>query len=70
MYDYTDPARDEYLSTGCDPTGGELEAYEEENIESSSSGASSDSVMPSMRGLMPSSGKSFRKCGAGKRQIE
>ena len=41
MYDYTDPARDEYLSTGCD-----------------------------LRGLMPSPGKSFRKCGAGKRQIE
>lgn len=30
---YTDPAWDEYLSSGKDPTGGELEGYEEEACE-------------------------------------
>lgn len=33
MSGYTDPAWDEYLSTGEDPTGGELEGYEEEACE-------------------------------------
>ena len=33
MLDYTDPAWDEYLSTGEDPTGEELEGYEEETCE-------------------------------------
>ena len=32
MSDRTDPAWDEYLSTGIDPTGGELEAADEEEI--------------------------------------
>ena len=38
MSDYTDPAWDEYLSTGEDPTGGELEEADEEII--------SDEVVP------------------------
>ena len=32
MSDRTDPAWDEYLSTGEDPTGGELEEFDEEII--------------------------------------
>ena len=36
MSDYTDPAWDEYLSTGEDPTGSELEGYEEEACEQES----------------------------------
>ena len=32
MSDRTDPAWDEYLSTGEDPTGGELEEADEEII--------------------------------------
>jgi len=32
MSDRTDPAWDEYLSTGIDPTGGELEAADEEEM--------------------------------------
>lgn len=38
MSDRTDPAWDEYLSTGEDPTGGELEEADEEII--------SDEVVP------------------------
>lgn len=38
MSDRTDPAWDEYLSTGEDPTGGELEGNEEEII--------SDEIIP------------------------
>lgn len=33
MSDRTDPAWDEYLSTGEDPTGGELEGYDEEGAD-------------------------------------
>ena len=32
MSDRTDPAWDEYLSTGEDPTGGELEGADEESV--------------------------------------
>ena len=32
MFDRTDPAWDEFLSTGKDPTGGELEEADEEII--------------------------------------
>ena len=32
MSDRTDPAWDEYLSTGEDPTGGELEGADEEEL--------------------------------------
>lgn len=33
MQEYNDPAWDEYLSTGEDPTGGELEDYDNEEVE-------------------------------------
>ena len=32
--DYTDPAWEEYLSTGIDPTGGDLEEGQDESDES------------------------------------